>query len=144
MTARGRRVCVCVWECASGSVLVCACRTIMPIVQVAQLLCHFFPLFAFYFFSILFYLHTIFVCFLFFVFFFFYTFFCSSGIAIIFIHLFRHLMSCQCLDNASFHFFAPAPSPLSFFCSLSFRWKISMSSAARWAFSLHCCHIRMS
>lgn len=81
--------------------------------------------------------------------------FCSSGVAIIFIHLFRHLMSCQCLDNASsqahgLHFFAPispAPSPFgSFFCSLSFRWKISMntSSAARWAFSLHCWRIRMS
>lgn len=137
--------------CSQGSVLVCACRTIMPIVQVAQLLCHFFPLFASYFFSILFYLQTIFVCF----FLFSIRFFCSSGVAIIFIHLFRHLMSCQCLDNASrqahgLHFFAPispAPSPFgSFFCSLSFRWKISMntSSAARWAFSLHCWRIRMS
>lgn len=80
-------------------------------------------------------------------FFFLFLFFCFSGIAIIFIHLFRHLMSCQCLDNASRSSLlrpAPAPSPLNFFCSLSFRWKISMSSAARWAFSLHCCHIRMS
>lgn len=68
-------MCVCVNVCSQGSVLVCACRTIMPIVQVAQLLCHFFPLFASYFFSILFYLQTIFVCF----FFVFYSFFLFFG-----------------------------------------------------------------
>lgn len=137
-------MCVCVGVCVRECAGVClsnnyAHRAGSPIVvPFLSAIC---VLFLFYF---ILFTNNFRLFFIFCFFFFLFLFFCSSGIAIIFIHLFRHLMSCQCLDNASFHFFAPAPSPLNFFCSLSFRWKISMSSAARWAFSLHCCHIRMS
>lgn len=138
MCGRGMCVCVCVFvrECI-GSVCLSndyAHRSGSPIV--VPLLSAICVLFLFYFILFTNNFRLFFFCFLFV--------FCSSGVAIIFINLFRHLMSCQCLDNASrqahgLHFFAPispAPSPVSFFCSLSFRWKISMntSSAAQLGF----------
>lgn len=136
--SRGVRVCVSVRECLLNNYRSGSPNCVVPFLSA---ICALFRFFLFFFYFI--YKQFSFS-------FFFSIFYASLGVAIIAIHLFRHLMSCQCPDNAHAPHFAFFSFFSSFFISLENFIETSSAELTLGSFGLlvfsfsHCCRIRMS